>query len=124
LPPSSEEAWSEDAIAALKEAWSRVKDAALNPNDNPRPSLFRLAPTICAQRRGLKDKKQFADMSCFALRKMEADLKLEPESKVNYSINFLLVYFDANAHCGYLTEAEIEAAMDHVCQHHDFAEEI
>lgn len=42
------------------------------------------------------------------------------ERNTSRSINFLLAYFDANAHCGLITQSEIEAAMDYVCDNHEF----
>ncbi len=121
--PHSKEEWSADAVAALREAWTRVDDAVLDSREDPRPWLFRLGPMLCTQRRGLKDREKIAGMARAALGRIERELQIDPGAKQNYSINFLLAYFDANAHCGYITEQEIEVVMVHVCENEVFDEE-
>ena len=50
---------------------------------------------------------------------LEGEIELDPESRLNYSLNFLLAYFDANVYCGFLTEKEAEDAMGIVCMELD-----
>jgi len=124
MTPTCTEDWVRDALEALREAWHRVDDAVMNPKEDPRPWLFRLAPTLCVQKRNLKGNEVVSELARTTLGKMEDELKMDPEAIENYSINFLLAYFDANAHCGFIEEMEIERAMLYICDHHDFDEEI
>ena len=121
--PTGTKAWQEDALAALKEAWSRVGDAVIGRNKDPRPYLFRLAPSLCAQRRQIADAEKLKQITKVALGKIEKELEVDPEAKSNFSINFLLAYLDANAECGYLSESEIEETMLKICESQRFEDE-
>ena len=68
MQPTCTEDWVKDAVSALREGWSRVDDAVMNPAEDPRPWLFRLAPMICIQRRGLKDTQLVSNLTRVTLQ--------------------------------------------------------
>ena len=120
--PRKAKQWAKEAYDGLDIAWGLLRENHPIPNDDQKLELFDFAPSIAAEKRGIKDKEVVGKAYSFAEKNIIEDFKnRDNDQPINYSIIFLLAYLDVHISFGDLTEMKAQDAMHYLKEHYDMS---
>lgn len=109
------EFWLSDAQSAYEEVKRKYNEKLLEINE--KEDLYKVAPLLAAERRGIQDDEVVAEMAGFTAENVEYDFSVDPESKSRYQFQFVIAYVHAHVPAGIFTELEGDRIMDYINDH-------
>ena len=117
--------WSEEAYGALGAAWAMLREEHGQLTEENKLELLNFGPALAALNRGIKDKKVVSDAFTFAMSHAVEDMQnREEDEPVQFSILFLLSYFDAHVSFGIIGERKMDEIMDYLTKNYDVVSEL
>ena len=106
--------WAKEAVDSLEVAWQIAEAEHGELNHQAKEYLYKYGPMFCAKNRGIRERIKIKAMAEYAIRDRFEDFEIEPESKNNYSINFLLAYLDSHVYLKLLSENKVHEIMEFI----------
>ena len=120
--PQNTKQWADEAYFAMKTAWDVITQDNPFPNDTQKEKLIDLAVTMTCDNRDISDPKFIAHAQDYAKSEFMVDYdSRNPIEKVNFTLCFLLAYFDAHQALSMITEDVAKSAMTLLRNNYDLS---
>lgn len=120
--PQNTQQWADEAYFAMKAAWDVITEHNPLPNDTQKEKLIDLAVTMACDNRDIDDPKFIAHALDYVKSEFQVDYdSRNPLDKINFTLCFLLAYFDAHQSLTMITEEVAESAMTQLKNNYDLS---
>lgn len=120
--PQNTKEWADEAYFAMKAAWDVITQNNPFPNDAKKETLVDLAVTMTCDNRDISDPKFIAHAQDYAKSQFLVDYESRnPLDKINFSLCFILAYFDAHQSLSLIKEDVAESALTLLRNNYDLS---
>lgn len=116
MPPTHRD-WAEEALTAYELALGELHNGTAIVED--KINLFRVAPLMAAQNRGMDNVERTVDMLAVTTADIERDFEVDAEARTNCLFYFVFAYVHCHVHGDYLDEMEADRIMEFINDHYD-----
>lgn len=109
--PASDEAWAEEACAALKVAHALAHGEHGERSPAALETLYKFAPLLCARNRGMSDQARIRQIAKEVIAGRVRNFRHLPGTRREYAHNFLRAYLEAHRAAGLLDGASVDRIM-------------
>ena len=110
--PQNIDQWSQEAYQSMISAWDLLTKGNPFPTENQKEKLIEKAVSMACENRDISDATFITHAQDYANAEFLADYNSrELTTKVNFSLCFLLAYFDAHLALSMITKEDAKGAM-------------
>ena len=110
--PQSIDQWAEEAYRSMVSAWDLLTQGNPFPTENQKEKLIEIAVTLACENRDISDVTFIAHAQEYAKDEFMVDFNSRDiTSKINFSLCFLLAYFDAHLALTMIKQEEADDAI-------------
>lgn len=120
--PQNDAQWANEAYQSLKLAWAVLTQTNPYPNNDQKQQLVTIAASLACENRDIKDDSYIKHAQEYAMNEFLVDYNSrELIQEINFSLCFVLAYFDAHFSLSMITEEESKQAISYLKSHFDLS---
>ncbi|MEH6455953.1 MAG: hypothetical protein V7749_06505 [Cocleimonas sp.] len=120
--PQNTEQWAQEAYQALLNGWDLLTEGNPFPTENQKERLIEIAVSMACDNREVVDSAFVAHAQDYAKDEFMGDFNSrELTTKINFSLCFLLAYFDAHSALSMISKEDADYAMAYLRSNFDLA---
>jgi len=110
--PQNTKEWSKEAYQALIPAWDQLKQNNPFPSEKQKENLIEIATEMACANRDINDSKFKQHAHDYVKKVFMGDYNSRDiEEKINFSLCFVLAYFDAHLSLSMITQDVVDDAI-------------
>lgn len=118
--PQNTEQWAQEAYQALLEAWDLLTKGNPFPTENQKEKLIEIAVSMACENRDISDATFVAHAHDYAKDEFMGDFNSrELTTKINFSLCFLLAFFDAHQALSMISKEDSDYAIAYLRSNFD-----
>ncbi len=120
--PQNKEQWANEAYQALKTAWAILSQSIPHPNEQQKQQLIDISATLACENRDIQDASYIEHAKKYAMDEFMVDYNSRDLiQEINFSLCFVLAYFDSHLSLSMITEDEAKEAISHLKSNFDLS---
>lgn len=114
--------WAEESYQAMVSAWYVLTQKYSFPTEEQKEELIELAVSMACENRDISDTTFLAHAHDYAKDGFMQDYEnRDVVAKINFSLCYLLAYFDAHLALSMITQEQADDAVAHLRSHYDLS---
>lgn len=121
--PQNKEQWANEAYQSLKIAWAvLISQTNPFPNETQKQKLIEIAATLACENRNIDDSSYLEHAKQHAMDEFMVDYNSRDLiQEINFSLCFVLAYFDAHLSLSMISEDEAKDSISHLKSNFDLS---
>ncbi len=120
--PQNTKQWADEAYESMKVAWEVITQSNPFPNDTQKEKLIELAATMTCTNRDISEPKFIAHAVDYVKSEYMVDYdSRNPLIKINFTLCFLIAYFDAHQALTMIEEDASKSAITFLRNNYDLS---
>lgn len=120
--PQNKEQWANEAYQSLRTAWAVLLQRNPHPNEQQKQQLIEIAATLACENRDINDTSYIEHAKKYALDDFMVDYNSRDMiQEINFSLCFVLAYFDSHLSLSMITEDEAKEAISYLKSNFDLS---
>lgn len=120
--PQNKEQWANEAYQSLRTAWAVLLQRNPHPNEQQKQQLIEIAATLACENRDINDASYIEHAKKYAMDDFMVDYNSRDMiQEINFSLCFVLAYFDSHLSLSMITEDEAKEAISYLKSNFDLS---
>ncbi len=120
--PQNKDQWANEAYLSMKLAWAVLTQTNPVPSESQKQELISMAANLACENRDIQDSSFIAHAKQYAMDEFMVDYESRDIlQEINFSLCFVLAYFDAHLSLSMITEDEAKEAISHTKANYDLS---
>lgn len=120
--PQNTQQWAEEAFEAMHVAWDHLTENNPFPTDKQKQELVEMAVDMACENRDVNDAEYIQHAQGHAKESFLSDYdSRDVMTKINYSLCFVLAYFDAHLSLSMITDEQANEAITQLRNNYDLS---
>jgi len=118
--PQNTQQWADEAYQTLHDGWDQLTQNNPFPSETQKQNLVEIAVNMACDNREIDDAKFIQYAQDYAKESFLSDYNSRDlMTEINYSLCFILAYFDAHISLSMITEALANEVISHIRNNYD-----
>jgi len=120
--PQNKEQWANEAYQSLRTAWAILTQTNPHPSEEKKQQLIEIAATLMCENRDIDNDSYIEHAKKYAMDEFLVDYNSRDLiQEINFSLCFVLAYFDSHLSLSMMSEDEAREAIDYLKANFDLS---